>query len=178
MSVDLDNPITDFSGCHDGILLEFSKLKTLPKLLGQLDTFEDAQATAADLRRFFEKVVKPHHDDEEYDLFRSVRESLKKHPESAMLARGYIARLTEEHRYLEKRWKYIDKMLKKIVNGKTTELDIPALTQFAEDYLAHAEFEEAYFLPLAEEILSDGDKAELGMSLHIRHLEYPNRTYL
>ena len=95
-----------------------------------------------------------------------------------MLARGYIARLTEEHRYLESRWKYIDKMLKKIIKGKTTELDIPALTQFAEDYLAHAEFEEAYFLPLAGEILSDGDKAELGMSLHIRHLEYPNRTYI
>lgn len=178
MSVNLDNPITDFSGCHDGILLEFSKLKALPKLLGQLDTFDEAQETATELRQFFEKVVKPHHDDEEYELFQSVRESLKKHPESAMLARGYIARLVEEHRYLEKRWKNIDKTLKKISKGKTTELDIPALTQFAEDYLAHAEFEEAYFLPLAEDILSDSDKAKLGLSLHIRHLEYPNQTYI
>lgn len=178
MSFNIDNPITDFSGCHNGILLQFTQLKALPELMGQLDTYEDARQVADDLRRFFKKVVKPHHDDEEFELFQAVRDALKQHPEKTMQVRGYIARLVEEHRYLEKTWKRIDKTLKKIAQGKTTELDIASLKQFADDYSAHAEFEEAYFLPLAEAILSKNDKAKLGMSLHIRHLEIPSQNYI
>lgn len=178
MSTNIDNPITDFSGCHEGILEEFTKLKTLPMILGEPDTLEDAKQAANDLRRFFKKVVKPHHDDEELELFKSVRGALKKHPEKAMAARGYIARLIEEHRYLEKTWKSIDKTLKKITKGKTADLDVVELEQFANDYLSHAEFEEQYFLPLAEEILSSQDKSKLGMSLHIRHLDIPAQNYI
>lgn len=178
MSNDIDNPITDFSGCHDGILAEFVKLKMLPELLSDENTTEDAKQAAQELSRFFKKVVKPHHDDEEVELFASVRDALKKHPEKAMTVRGYIARLVEEHRYLEKTWKKIDKTLKKISKGKTADIDTAALTQFAEDYLSHAEFEEQFFLPLAEEILSKQDKAKLGMSLHIRHLDIPAQNYI
>lgn len=169
MSVNLENPINDFSGCHKGMLAEFAKLKALPQQLQQADTAEAARNTAEALRRFFINVVKPHHDDEEFELFHVVRESLKKHPESAMLAVGYIGMLVEEHRHLEKSWARIDKTLKQIANGKPTELDLDKLTQFAADYIAHAEFEETYFLPLADKLLSQGDKAKLGMSLHIRH---------
>lgn len=178
MTTDIDNPITDFSGCHEGILEEFTKLKMLPALLGEPDTLEEAKQAADDLRRFFKKVVKPHHDDEEVELFKSVRDALKKHPEKAMAVHGYIARLVEEHRYLEKTWKRIDKTLKKITKGKTADLDIAELTQFADDYLAHAEYEEQYFLPLAEDILSKHDKSKLGMSLHIRHLDIPAQNYI
>lgn len=71
--------------------------------------------------------------------------------------------------HLEKSWARIDKTLEQIANGKTTKLDLDKLTQFAADYMAYAEFEETYFLPLADKLLSQGDKAKLGMSLHIRH---------
>lgn len=178
MSVNVDNPISDFSGCHDHIATEFAKLKALPALLGSMDTFEEARETAEDLRVFFKKVVKPHHDDEELELFLSVKDALDSHPEVAMTARGQIACLVEEHRYLEKSWKKIDKTLKQIAKGKTAELNLSALNQFADDYLQHASFEEQHFLPLAEKILSKTDKARLGMSLHIRHLDIPAVHYI
>lgn len=178
MSVNIENPITDFSGCHDGILEKFTKLKALPELLNQEDTREDAQRSASELRDFFKRVVKPHHDDEELELFRAVRNALKHQPEKAMQGRGHIARLVEEHRYLEKNWKGIDKTLKKIANGKTAALDMNALKQFADDYMSHAQFEEQYFLPLAEALMSNTEKAKLGLSLHIRHIDIPAKHYI
>lgn len=178
MTTMTDNPISEFSGCHDGILAEFTKLKMLPELLADTNSLDDAKQAAEDLRRFFKKVVKPHHDDEEMELFKSVRDAIKQHPERAMTARGYIARLVEEHRYLERKWKDIAKTLKRITKGKTADLDTAELEQFANDYLAHAEFEERFFLPLAKEILSQRDMDSLGMSLHIRHLDIPAQNYI
>jgi len=174
----LDTPITDFSGCHIGIIQHFNQLKTLPDLLGKLETFEEARELAGELRQFFKKVVLPHHEDEEHELFPIVIDALDRHPEQAMLAKGYIGRLIHEHRHLERSWKTIDKTLKRITKGKVTELNIDSLSQFATDYIAHAKFEEQYFLPLAEQILSQSDQEKLGMSLHVRHLDIPAQMYI
>lgn len=174
-----ENPLTDFSGCHVGITRNFTKLGELPALVAQPDKAEQVRQTAAELRQFFRDVVLQHHTDEEKELFAAVKAVLRQHLDQGMLASGYIGRLTEEHRHLEGLWAYIEPDIKRLEKGKPVELKLDAIQQLSADYLAHANFEEQYFLPLAEQLLSVNDMAALGMSLHMRHLDdHTNTCYI
>lgn len=166
------DPLTDFSGCHVGITRNFSRLGELPGFLQQAPSSAELSQLAAELRRFFHDVVLQHHADEEKELFSAVKGVLGEHLDKAMLASGYIGRLTEEHRHLEKLWQIIEPELKQLEKGKPVTLNAAAMRQLSEDYLAHASFEEQYFLPLAEELLSENELSALGMSLHMRHQEH------
>jgi hypothetical protein len=81
-------------------------------------------------------------------------------------------RLTAEHRMIEAIWKNLEPELKLVAKGRDTRLDHRDVEFLVRNYLEHARFEEAEFLPLSQRILgrNKNHMAALGLSLHMRHV--------
>ena len=160
-------PLGDFSRCHLGIISQLEAFAELPALLGPA---AEARMVAAGTLDMFRGSVFSHHADEEKELFPAVQRSA--HPgEEAALVRQMTQRLVHEHRSLEAQWKALEPAVRAASHGKPAVVEPGAVEQLVVDYLAHARFEEAHFLPLAADILSRNMNhvAALDMALHLRH---------
>ena len=163
-----ENPLEEFSGCHDGIIRNFDRLRDLVALIDKTPDSPDIREIATKLLKFFENVVYEHHAEEEQELFTAVMDCAGGDEESA-LAKDYIKRLVAEHRELESMWKRIEGDVWRLSRGKAASLDATLADKLAQQYLAHATFEEQTFLPLSARMLSKKNLAALGRSLHMRH---------
>lgn len=168
MSTQIQNPVDDFSQCHVGIIQNFEALKNLGNTIITDPVQSEVKESAKKLIQFYKEVVLNHHQEEEQELFNMVLDCAKPGAEQSE-ARTMVDRLTKEHRNLEKQWKAIESDVKKLSKGKLTKLDKEATVSMAENYLAHANFEEEEFLPLSAVILKDSGLESLGITLHIRH---------
>ncbi len=168
---DKDQPINDFAQCHLGIIKKLDQLGELPALL---EPAARARAIAEDSLHFFREAIFEHHLDEERELFPAVLESATEGTERDRV-KVMVNRLTDEHRALESLWKQLEGDLKKLVKGRTDEIDIKTLETLVRQYRAHAHYEEAEFLPMSHMILgrNSNHMAALGMSLHMRHAKPP-----
>ena len=162
-----DQPIVDFSQCHEGIFRKLDQLSELPALL---EPAQRAREVAEKSLEFFREAIFEHHLDEERELFPAVVESALDDAERFKV-QSMNKRLTDEHRELEKLWKSLESGLKKVVKGQFGEVNVSDLARLVSQYRAHAQFEEQEYLPLAQQILGrDGNHmAALGLSLHMRH---------
>lgn len=167
-----DAPLDNFSHCHDGILVELNAMSALPELARAA---QQARRQADAVLQFYRKVVKNHHDEEERVLFDAVLRSAGAGEEHARV-KAITERLTREHREVEAQFVGLEPELKKLARGDDCQLDGAALQSLVQQYRAHAEFEEAEFLPLAHAILSrdSNHMAALGLSLHVRHVALPS----
>lgn len=161
-------PLDDFSNCHSGILKHLAALGELPALL---EPAARARRIATEALGFFREAVFEHHSEEEKELFPAVLASAQPGAEREHVLQ-MTQRLTSEHREVEALWKKLEPGLKQVAKGHDTTLDGPELERLVRQYVAHAAFEEAEFLPLSQRILSRNANhmAALGMSLHMRHL--------
>lgn len=165
-SVNCEVPLAGISQCHLGIILQLQAFAELPAL----------QASAAQSRSvmnhtlaLFQYAVYGHHADEENALFPAVLRSAAQ-GEEAKRTQTMVQRLTAEHREIEARWKKLEPAVKAKAAAKADEpggLDFKAVEELVQAYLAHAQFEEQQFLPLAEAILGrNGNRiAALGLLL-------------
>lgn len=167
-----DTPLDNFSHCHDGILHELKAMGALPELARAA---QQARRQADAVLQFYRQVVKNHHDEEERVLFDAVLRSAAAGEEHARV-KEITARLTREHREVEARFARLEPELKKLARGQDGQLDAAELELLVRQYRAHAEFEEAEFLPLSHAILSrdSNHMAALGLSLHVRHVTLPS----
>ena len=171
-TVNTDAPLDNFADCHTGIINQLEALSTLPDLLAAA---ERARTVAEGTLALFKNAVHEHHADEERELFPSVLRSAApglEHDEVQIM----VERLTQEHRAVEALWKILEPSIKSAAKGKATEeLNVAMVAELVKLYLAHAQFEEQYFLPLAARILgrNDNHMAALGLSLHLRHAKVP-----
>lgn len=172
-----DNPLTDFSGCHVGIIKNFEDLKYLLEIIDDPAKAKEVKKVAKKLVQFFKDVVLEHHAEEENELFNAVLDSLDDSDDS-MKAKQYIEQLVSEHRRLEGLWSMVESDIKKLSKGKTVSLDVATMETLATEYLAHAKFEEDYFLPLSEIILSKNGLSALGLSLHMRREDSHISSYI
>ncbi|MCA0324786.1 MAG: hemerythrin domain-containing protein [Proteobacteria bacterium] len=165
--VDTDAPLTDFSQCHAGILRQLDAFGELPELLTPA---QRARQIAEQFVGFFRSAAFEHHQDEERELFPAVLRDAQPGPELDRV-RQMVDQLTREHRDIERQWSTLEPQLKKLAKGQPVEIDPQAIASLVAQYKAHAEFEEAEFLPLSARILGrDSDHmAALGLSLHMRH---------
>ena len=163
-----DAPLTNFTDCHAGILRHLRSLDELP---GLLESATRARQIATESLTFFREAVFEHHVDEERDLFPAVLASAQPDAEREGVL-VIIERLTSEHRALEKLWKSLERPLKLVAKGQAADLNVADLNRLIESYAAHASYEEAEFLPLAEAILARNNNhmAALGLSLHMKHV--------
>ncbi len=173
--VNTDAPLTNFAHCHEGILKRLNALDELPALL---EPAARARQIAEQSLEFFREAIFEHHLEEERELFPAVLASAQPGEELEKV-KAMVKRLTEEHRMVEALWKRLEKGLKPVAKGHSTDLDVTEVHRLVEEYTAHARFEEAEFLPLSEIILgrNSNHMAALGLSLHMRHAK-PVAAYI
>lgn len=171
-----DNPLTDFSNCHEGIINNFEALRALAQQEIPDPVPAEIKKQADKLLAFFRDVVLEHHKEEEQELFAEVKDSARAGGTDAASALEMISQLTAEHRSLEKQWQALEPAIKKLAKGKSAALDQAAALKLATEYLAHAHFEEQAFLPLSAKMLGERGLSSLGLSLHMRHnqIHLPN----
>jgi hemerythrin-like domain-containing protein len=174
-AADHDAPISNFTNCHSGII---RRLKALDELPGLLAPAARARQIAEESLEFFREAIFEHHLEEERELFPAVTASAQPGEELERV-KAMTRRLTEEHRMIEALWKRLEKGLKPVAKGQSTDLDVSELQRLVSEYTAHAAYEEAEFLPLSEVILgrNSNHMAALGLSLHMRHAK-PVNAYI
>ena len=163
-----ETPISNFSHCHEGILAHLKSMGELPAMAAAA---ERARVQGEQLRQFFRNVIYNHHEEEERVLFEAVLASAEPGAELERIS-AITERLTREHRQVEAMYQALEPELKKLGKGQSCHIDAAAVAALVSKYQAHAEFEEAEFLPLSETILSRNSNhmAALGLSLHVRHV--------
>jgi hemerythrin superfamily protein len=166
--VNTDEPLTNFSHCHIGILHQIDRLSSLPDLLGPAML---AKRIATQSVEYFHHGMHAHHQEEEKELFPSVQHSAQD-GEERVLVNQLVQNLVKDHRTLEKLWADLEPALKRVAKGQEAKLDIAKLEQLVRRYTEHADAEERVFLPLAEKVLgrNSNHMAALGLSLHMRHV--------
>jgi hemerythrin-like domain-containing protein len=172
-----DEALASFSRSHVHIVEQMNRLAVLPLQFAQRGLDDGVRSTAASIYRFFNDAVLEHHDEEERELFPSLRHSASAGDEAG-LVKSLIARLEREHRELEALWDRIEPGLRRLGRGKQAELDGQAIEQLVAAYLAHARFEEAAVLPLASRILKSGDRAALALGLAMRRVPARVHAYI
>ncbi len=165
--LEIERPLDVFSQCHSGIVSHLTALGDLPELAEAADR---ARAIAVGNLELFRHAVYEHHGDEEKELFPAVLRSALPGEEADAVAL-IVEELTRQHRAIEALWKEIEPAVKAVARGAHADLDAAAVHELVASYLEHAAYEEAEFLPLAQEILGRDSKhmAALGVSLHLRH---------
>lgn len=166
-----DEPLNAFSQCHAGIVTHLQALADLPALMAAAAR---ARSVAEESLRVFRHAVLEHHAEEESELFPAVLRSAQPGEERDRV-QELIERLTREHRTMEALWHRIEPAVSAGARGKPADVDSAVLEELVRSYTAHARFEEADFLPLAEIILgrNGNHMAALGLSLHMRHVPHP-----
>ena len=172
-----DEALASFSRSHVHIVEQMDRLRVLPMQLAARGVDDGVRAAAAGVYRFFNDAVLEHHDEEERDLFPALTHSAAPGDEAGLVA-SLVARLEREHRELEALWDRIEPGLRRIGRGKPAPLDEAAIEQLAERYVAHARFEEAAVLPLADRMLKGGDRAALALGLAMRRNPYRANAYI
>ena len=132
-----DNPLNEFSGCHEGIFENFRQLQAMLEMLDQANRADEVRVMAKAQLDFFKNVVLEHHAEEEQELFTAVMDSATEGDEASQ-ARQTIKRLVEEHRNLEALWASIEGDVRRLAKGKPAELDRETAGKLAKDYLAGA----------------------------------------
>jgi hemerythrin-like domain-containing protein len=166
--LDDEQPLDRFANCHKGIVTQLNALGELPTLLGAVSR---ARQIADDTVQFFQDAVFNHHVDEEKDLFPAVLAHAQAGQERRRI-QHLVQQRTAEHRSMERLWAGLQPGLARLATGQSAEVDGAAAEDLVRRHGAHARFEEAEFLPRCAAILgrSSADMAELGLSLHMRHV--------
>lgn len=165
-----DSPLSTFTRCHLGIVRQLEDTARLPEWV---QAAARARAGAEATLALFRNSVVPHHREEEAELFTAVLQSAL--PQEKARVQSLVRQLTDEHEEIEALWKKLEPALRAAARGAPADLDGDALSELVHMYLAHARFEEAEFLPLAQAILgrNGNHMAALGLSLHMRHQPTP-----
>jgi hemerythrin-like domain-containing protein len=172
-----DEALASFSRSHVNIVDCMNRLRILPAQLAQRGLDEGVRASAGQIYRFFHDAVLEHHDEEERELFPSLRHSAAAGDEAGFV-QSLVARLEREHRELETLWDRIEPALRRLGRGKAADLDAKTVEELATAYLAHAQFEETAVLPLAQKILKSGDRSALALALAMRRTPMHAHGYI
>ena len=167
----LGEPLNGFSQCHAGML---SRMRTLEELPALVNAAARARTIASDSVSLFRHAVIEHHGEEEAELFPAVLRWANPGDEHDRV-QALVDQLTREHRAIEALWKEVEPSIGAASKGKHADIDGSRVAELVRAYDAHARFEEAQFLPLAETILGRNGNhlAALGVSIHLRHAATP-----
>ncbi|HEY8049172.1 MAG TPA: hemerythrin domain-containing protein [Ramlibacter sp.] len=169
-------PVDTFSDCHAGILAGLRNFSTLPPLV---DAARRAREVAVEVVKTMDNAVTEHHKEEEEELFPVVLRSSTPGEEHDRV-QSLVWRLTDEHREIEDLWQRLRPDVHRIANGKAAEVRQEMVDLLVTAYRQHAQTEERFFLPLAQQILgrNGNHMAALGLSLHLRQAKVPFSYYV
>lgn len=165
-----DQPLQMWQACHERVA-RMNRL--LEKLVDHLDGHaidDDAIATAASVRRYFDEAAPRHHDDEDEDLFPRLIARLKEAGDEAGAARigSVITSLQQDHAEIGALWTDLREPLARIERGEAPRFDRPQVATFIRRYRAHIALEDAEIAPALAARLTEADRQEIGRAMAAR----------
>lgn len=133
-----------------------SQCETLLRLQAQVaaaGASEVVHGAAGALRRSFDRLAGPLHQDEEQDLFPALLESMA--GSDAVCIRGMVEARVAEHREIEDRWLAVRQWLEQVESGYSGLPPPGEVENFVALYRSHLAQEDEELLPMAERLLSD-----------------------
>ena len=160
-----DQPIGMWLACHQRVRRFAALLQRLRVHLQSAGADEEAQMSAASIRRYFNEAAPRHHEDEEVDMFPLLRERCGS-DDGAVLE--VLERVERDHLEMAGVWRGLDASLARISLGADVALDEDAVAQFAAMYDQHIDAEETVLLPALRRFLRDADWSVIGRSMAAR----------
>lgn len=157
-----DEPVEMWLACHQ-------RVRRFATLLGRLEVHvrhsgadEEAQQSAASIRRYFNEAAPRHHEDEEVDMFPLLRERRHAAEPTTM---AVIDRVEADHLEMAALWRQLDAVLARISAGDAVALDRDTVLRFASMYDRHIEAEETVLLPALKRALDAEDWRRVGRAM-------------
>ncbi len=157
-----DDPPEMLQACHGRIQAQCDTLQRLTEHLATQGNDVQAQQAARAILRYFDTAGRHHHDDEECDLFPQLLATGD--PTAAAL----VARLLDEHQAMDAAWQDLRPLLIDIAEQRDSQLDAPVAERFIALYAQHIALENGSLLPLAGDLLNEGQLRTLGHNMAAR----------
>jgi pyridoxamine 5'-phosphate oxidase len=160
-----DEPLEMLEACHERIQ---SQLATLERLGPHLETKgcdAEAKSAAQAVLRYFDTSGAFHHQDEDQDLFPTLRARAAGQNRADVTAA--LEELEREHEAMDAQWKRLRERLKAIAGGEP-RLDSEAVARFIWLYRRHMDREATTVLPFARQVLDAAQRTELGKRMAAR----------
>jgi hemerythrin-like domain-containing protein len=158
-----DEPVEMWLACHERVRRFALLMARLAEHLHKSGHDDDAQVTAASIRRYFNEAAPRHHEDEEVDMFPRLRERLATDANPTVSA--VIDQVEADHLEMAGLWKRLDATLAEIQRGKPAEFDRSLIDRFATLYHHHIDAEERVLLPAMKRAFSKGDWQAIGRAM-------------
>ncbi len=169
-----DEPVEMWLACHQRVRRFAALLDRLEAHVRQSGADEEAQQSAASIRRYFNEAAPRHHEDEEVDMFPLLRERCHAADPATT---AVIDRVEADHLEMAALWRQLDAVLARISAGDAAALDRDAVARFASMYDRHIEAEETVLLPALQRVLNAEDWSRVGRAMAERRgLEWNAET--
>lgn len=150
---------------HRRIMAALDTLQQLVSQIERLDGDPQAQAMAASVVKFFDTTARQHHEDEERHVFPALANS--PNPQIAQT----VARLQQDHRWLEQDWLELSAHLEAAAAGHTG-WDSALVREGSAVFIAlshdHIALEESLIYPEARQRMRPADRGEMGREMAAR----------
>jgi len=157
-----DDPIEMLHACHGRILSQCDTLRKLTIHLTRYGCDQQVQQAATNILRYFDTAGQFHHQDEEKDLFPTLRIS-------ANADKTYIdslfVRLLKEHAEMFHAWIKLRPELFLLSQGVQVNLADSITENFIAKYTSHIAVEEEELLPLSMQLLDTQQLIKIGMRM-------------
>ena len=157
-----DAPVEMWLACHERVRRFASLIVRLEAHVARLGADEEAQRSAASIRRYFNEAAPRHHEDEEVDLFPLLRERSGTAEQPVLDA---LERIEADHLAMAEVWRRIDATLARISAGDPALLDPQTIAEFATRYDQHIDIEENVVLPALRRRLTAADWSSVGRAM-------------
>jgi pyridoxamine 5'-phosphate oxidase len=154
-----DQPLDMLHACHGKILHQCATLKTLATHLISHGCDQQARQAAQGILRYFDSAGQFHHQDEEEDVFPTLRLSAGfDQPQLHNL----LGRLLSEHVVMLGAWNALRPVLLRLADGVDASLSGTLVENFIGSYTGHIAVEERDLLPMAARLLNPQQTAAIG----------------
>lgn len=171
---DFNRPLEMLKACHERVEEQIEVLHELAAHLGTHGCDEHAQQAALNAMRYFDTAGRLHYEDEERDVFPSLREA------ALGLNAGRVALLMrqveQQHRAMELAWKPIKGTLSRIARGESTPINEAGLDRFVRSCRAHIALTKSKLFPLAMVLLTEPELMAIGRSMAHRRGVQPRAS--
>lgn len=161
-----DQPIAVLKHCHDRIRKQMQTLQKLLQHLPQYGADVEAQQAAHAVLRYFNEAAPLHHEDEEEDLLPLLEATATGNDATQLHA--LLPTILQEHQQMEAAWQQLDRQLRAISTGQSSQLEESDVTRFAMLYDAHMQLEETVIAPMAKRLFSPEQTSQLGDAMRTR----------
>jgi pyridoxamine 5'-phosphate oxidase len=158
-----DQPVEMWLACHERVRRFALLMGRLADHLRQRGPDEDAQVTAASIRRYFNEAAPRHHQDEEVDMFPRLRERLS--DDDRTKVGQIIDQVEADHLEMAGLWKRLDTILAEIQRGQALALESALIDRFATLYHHHIDAEERVLLPAMKRAFGKSDWLAIGRAM-------------